>query len=221
VTVSAPFSLLLASAPLTPGRDEAREWAERELADPRYAAAEPTVLDRAARAVIDFLSGLFGAQLPGNWGPAAAIVAAVVVAVLLVAGLLIWGRPRRGARIAGAATPLFGDADERTAADLRRDAAAAASAGDWNDAIVLRFRALARGLAERTVVEVSAGTTVHGFARAATRVFPAEARRMDAAAAAFDDVRYLRRPGGEDAYRAIVALDDDLARARPALESVS
>jgi hypothetical protein len=138
-----------------------------------------------------------------------------------VAALLIWGRPRRSARLPAATTPLFGDADERTAADLRRDAAAAASAGAWNDAIVLRFRALARGLAERTLVEVSAGTTVHGFARRTALVFPAESHRMDAAAAAFDDVRYLRRPGSEAAYLAISALDDDLAGARPALAGVS
>ena len=31
-----------------PDADEAREWAERELADPVYRAAEPTAFDRAA-----------------------------------------------------------------------------------------------------------------------------------------------------------------------------
>ncbi|PVW06123.1 hypothetical protein DEA06_00785 [Microbacterium sp. Gd 4-13] len=221
MTAPAILTHVLAAAPLSPDRDAAREWAERELSDPRYAAAEPNLLDRAARAVVEFVGGLFNGQLTGDWGPVAAIVVAVIVAVLIVAGLLVWGRPRRSARLPALTTPLFGDADARTAADLRRDAAAAASAGEWNDAIVLRFRALARGLAERTLVEVSAGTTVHGFARRAALVFPAESQRMEAAAAAFDDVRYLRRPGSETAYRAISALDDDLARARPALAGVS
>ncbi|MFG6476133.1 DUF4129 domain-containing protein [Microbacterium sp. P06] len=209
------------AAPLSPDRDEAREWAERELADPRYAAAEPTLLDRIARAVSEFFENLFSAELPDTLGPAFAIIAAAVVAVLIVAGLLIWGRPRRVARSRDTATDLFGDADERTAAELRREAAAAASAGEWDEAIVLRFRALARGLAERTLVEVSAGTTVHGFARAAARAFPADGARMDAAAAAFDDVRYLRRPGSEGVYRSIAALDDDLVRARPALAELA
>ncbi|RKT36368.1 uncharacterized protein DUF4129 [Microbacterium sp. AG1240] len=221
MTAPAILTHVLAAAPLSPDRDAAREWAERELSDPRYAAAEPNLLDRAARAVVEFVGGLFNGQLTGDWGPVAAIVIAVLVAVLIVAGTLIWGRPRRSARLPSLATPLFGDTDARTAADLRRDAAAAASAGEWNDAIVLRFRALARALAERTLVEVSAGTTVHGFARRAALVFPAESQRMDEAAAAFDDVRYLRRPGSETAYRAISTLDDDLARARPALAGVS
>jgi hypothetical protein len=216
VTPGRFFAALAAAAPLTPDRDEAREWAERELADPAYAAAEPTLLDRVARAVGDFIAGLFTAQLPSGWGPTFAIIAAAVVVVLVGAGLLIWGRPRAAARRRTAPPDLFGDVEQRTAAELRREAAAAASAADWNEAIVLRFRALARGLAERTIVEVSAGTTVHGFARAAARSFPAEAGRMDAAAAFFDDVRYLRRPGTEDTYRTIAELDDDLARARPA-----
>ena len=213
-----PGGLLVAvatAAPLNPDRDEAREWAERELTDPTYAAAEPTLLDRVARAVGEFFEGLFNAQLPSDWGPTFAVIAAVVVVILVVAGLLIWGRPRAAARSRATTSDLFGDAEERSAEELRRQAADAASAADWNEAIVLRFRALARGLAERTIVEVSAGTTVHGFARAAARTFPAEAGRMDAAAAFFDDVRYLRRPGNEDAYRTIVDLDDDLARARP------
>jgi hypothetical protein len=216
VTHDRLLAALTAAAPLTPDRDEAREWAERELADPAYEAAEPTLLDRVARAVGDFVADLLTAQLPAEWGPAFAIIAAVVVVVLVVAGLLIWGRPRAAARRRTAAADLFGDVEQRTAAELRREAGAAASEADWNQAIVLRFRALARGLAERTVVEVSAGTTVHGFAREAARSFPAEAERMDAAAAFFDDVRYLRRPGTEDTYRRIVELDEDLARTRPA-----
>jgi hypothetical protein len=215
--VSAGGVAWILTAPLTPDRDEAREWARRELADPAYAAAEPNLLDRAARAVADFVTGLFGAELPGSWGPTAAVIAAAVVVVLVVAGLLIWGRPRSAARMRLPASDLFGDADTRSAAQLRQDAAAAASKEQWAEAIVLRFRALAQGLLERTVVEVSAGTTVHGFARVAARAFPQEASRMDAAASAFDDVRYLRRPGTEDTYRRIAALDDDLARARPAL----
>lgn len=207
---------LLAAAPLAPDRDQAREWAERVLSDPAYAAAEPTFLDRIAQAVAGFVESLFATRLSGAWGPTFAIVIAIVVAVLIVAGILIWGRPRATAR-ARRAPVLFGETEARSSAQLRLDAAAAADRGDWDEAIVLRFRALVRALEERTLVDVSAGTTVHGFARTAAGAFPGEAARMDAAATAFDDVRYLRRPGTEDVYRSVSRLDDDLAGTRPAL----
>lgn len=210
-----PASLPL-PAVLSPGRDEAREWAERELSDPVYAAAEPTLLDRIAQAVSDFFEDLFSTELPDALGPTFAIVVAIVVTVLIVAGVLIWGRPRASSR-SRRAPELFGQAEARTAEQLRRDAAAAAASADWDEAIVLRFRALVRGLEERTLVDVTAGTTVHGFARAATRAFPQETGRLDAAAAHFDDVRYLRRPGTEDVYRSVVRLDEDLTSSRPAL----
>jgi hypothetical protein len=80
----------------------------------------------------------------------------------------------------------------------------------------MRFRALARGLAERGIVDVPPGTTVHGFARSAGVVFPNTAADLDDAAAAFDDVRYLRRPGTEALYRRIAGTDDAVATARAA-----
>lgn len=207
---------LPSAAPLAPDRDEARQWAERVLSDPAYAAAEPNFIDRIARAVVDFFENLFMTRLSGEWGPAFAVVVAIIVAVLIVAGVLIWGRPRAAAR-ARRAPALFGETEGRTAAELRRDAADAAARDEWDEAIVLRFRALVRGLEERTLVDVAAGTTVHGFARTAALAFPAEAQRMDAAATAFDDVRYLRRPGTDEIYRVVSQLDDDLAGTRPSL----
>ena len=46
----------------SPDGDEARRWAEQELADPVYAEAEPTMFDRIARAIGDFIGGLFSAE---------------------------------------------------------------------------------------------------------------------------------------------------------------
>lgn len=218
---AAASQLALRTAPLSPDRDDAREWAERELSDPAYDVAEPTVLDRIARSVGDFIQDLFGAQLPDAWAPGFALIAGIVVIALLVVAVLVWGRPRGTARVRRAAGDLFGEHEERSAAALRSDAEAAARRGEWNEAIVLRFRAVARGLAERTIVETTAGTTVHAFAREAARAFPGSAARMNAAASAFDDVRYLRRQGTEDAYRAIATLDEELGRSRPALVEIA
>lgn len=202
--------------PVTPDGDEAREWAERELSDPVYQAAEPTPLDRIARAIGDFLSSLFSTELSGDWGPWVALVAAVIVVLVIVTAFLIWGVPRATGRSRGGAE-LFGEREERSAAELRRDAQAAAARGEWDAAIVLRFRALARGLLERGVVDTPPGATVHAFARAAARAFPEHADRLESAAEAFDDVRYLRRPGSAELYRRVVDVDETVAAARPAL----
>ena len=206
--------------PLTLDGDEARRWAERELADPVYDAAQPTALDRIARAIGDFFESLFSTQLGGDWGPWVSLVAAVVIVLVIVAAFLVWGIPRATGR-ARTSAELFGADEQRSAAELRRDAAALAAKGDWDAAIVLRFRALARGLIERGAVDTPPGATVHAFARAAARAFPAHADALEAAAAAFDDVRYLRRPGTEELYRRIAAVDDLVSAARPVLSELA
>jgi hypothetical protein len=201
--------------PLTPDGDQARRWAEQELSDPAYAAAQPTPLDRAARAVQDFIAGLLNGQPDARWGAWIALAVGVIVIALVVAAFFIWGRPRTNRRSTAAATDLFGDAESRTAAQLRRAAAAAATAEEWDTAIVLRLRALARGLDEREIVRPAPGATVHAFARAATRAFPGLGSQLDAAAAAFDDVRYLRRPGTAAMYDVVARADDDASSAEP------
>ncbi|MCR2764643.1 DUF4129 domain-containing protein [Microbacterium sp. zg.B48] len=217
MVVAGVFSRLAASVPpLVPDREEARRWAERELADPRYAIAEPTPLDRIARAIADFFESLFSSELPGEWGPWVAVVAAVVVGLVILAAFLIWGVPRFTARSRGPAD-LFGADEQRSADQLRRDAASSAAAGDWDTAIILRFRALARGLLERGAVDTPPGATVHAFARAAARAYPACADQLESAAAAFEDVRYLRRPGTEELYRRIGAVEDTVRATRPVL----
>lgn len=203
--------------PLIPDADEARRWAETELADPSYAAAEPTPIDRLARGFMDALASLFQHGPSGAWGPVlAAVVVAVLVAVVLVA-LLVWGRPRLRPRVAEpSGGGLFGDARDRTSAQLRADADAHAANEAWADAIAARFRAIARALDERGLVETPPGATVHAFARAAGIRFPAETDALETAARAFDDVRYLRRPGTREAYTFVCALDERVGAARAA-----
>lgn len=205
-----------AALPLIPDGDEARRWAERELDDRAYDIAQPTVIDRAARAVAEFVEGLLGGEVPTNWGGALALILAVVIVAIIVAAFFIWGRPRAQARSTRAALDLFGDTEARTAAELRRDAAGRAASGDWDQAIVLRFRALARGLDERGIVETPPGATVHAFARAAARALPSEAERLEGAAGVFDDVRYLRRPGTRAAYDAVSSADEAAQAAQAA-----
>lgn len=204
---------------LVPDGDEARRWAEEELADPRYADARPTWFDLVARDIGRFLADLFSADNGAAVGPSALIVVTVIVFAALVAALIIWGRPRRSRAARGVRTDLLGADDDRTAAQLRADAERSARSGDWDEAVVLRFRALARGLLERDLIDPSPGATAQGIAREVSRAVPAEADAVRSAAVSFDDVRYLRHPATAERYAEIAATDARLAASR--LEPVS
>jgi len=199
------------AAPLTPDADEARRALLRELADPRYDAARPTLLDRAAQAVWEWLQGLRFAGVDGAGG-LGLVVLLIVVAIVVVVLLVRFGVPRLTRRSA-APDALFGASDDRDSEALRRAAAAAARAGDHTTAVAEQFRAVARALDERGLVPSSPGTTAHETARRAAAVVPAEAEALTAAARAFDEVRYLDRAGTEAAWHQVRALDERLARA--------
>lgn len=214
--VALPAPAADSAPPLTPDGDEARRWAEEELSHPAYDIAEPTPLDRAARAIADFFTDLFSTQLSDGWGSLAAVVAAVLVVAVIAVAFAIWGVPRSTRRATAPTTALFGETEGRSAAQLREAAESHARNAEWDQAVILRFRALARGCAERGVVDTPPGATVHGFARAAARGFPDLADGLEDAARAFDDVRYLRRPGTADLYRLVAETDAAVAAARPA-----
>jgi hypothetical protein len=204
-----------ADAP-APDRDEARELLERELEHAEYREAEPAWFDVAGQAIVDFFERLLNPEGSGGFGAGALIVVAVIVVALIVIALLIWGRPRAVTRGAHASAELFGDAEQRSARELRRAADAAARAQRFDEAIVLRIRAMARGLAERGIVMLPPGATVHAFARRTALIFPAHTATLDAAADAFDEVRYLRGTGSPAAYELVRELDAALVDAHPA-----
>lgn len=211
---------LLGEVPVEPDADEARDWVLRELADPSYQAARPTLFDQLAQAFSEWLRSLTVPATPGG-APLGLLVLAAVVAVVLIVAFLVYGAPRLNRRSA-VAGELFGQDDDRDAAAIRKAAAAAAAAGDWPRAIAEQFRAVARGLAERTVVTVSPGTTAHDFAGRAAVAFPDADRELRDAARAFDGVRYLDAPGSREEWQAVAALDARLSAARPAaLEPLS
>ncbi|MEV7609448.1 DUF4129 domain-containing protein [Microbacterium sp. NPDC089320] len=198
-----------------PDGDEARQWAEQELSDPRYADAKPTWFDLVARDIGRFLADLFSSDNGASVGPSALIVVSVIVFGALVAALIIWGRPRRARAIRRPGAGLLGADDDRSAAQLRADADRAARGGDWDEATVLRFRALARGLLERDLIEPSPGATAQAIAREVSALFPAETAQVRQAALFFDDVRYLRHPATGERYAELAATDDRLSALRP------
>ncbi|MFF4653537.1 DUF4129 domain-containing protein [Streptomyces sp. NPDC001380] len=201
-------------APVTVGRDAAREAARRELSDPAYHRNDPGLAERLLSWVwrqLDRLLGLIGGT--GTGGTAGLVLFGTV---LLLAGAALWwrlGAPRRTARTAQG--QFLGDR-RRTAAEHRAAAERHAEAGRWSDALQERTRALVRSLEERALLDERPGRTADEAAAAAGQVLPEHAEALRRAARTFDGVVYGGRPAGPEAYREVARLDTALLRARPA-----
>ncbi|WP_300266545.1 DUF4129 domain-containing protein [Microbacterium sp.] len=206
--------MIIGVDPYAPEGDEARRWAEEELSKQRYADAKPTWFDYLAEDVAEFIADLFSPEAGGQVGGAALIIVAVVIVAALITVLILWGRPRVSRQVKRPRTDLLGERDNRTAAQLRADAGRSAREGDWDAATVLRFRAIARGLLERDVIDPAPGATAQAIAREAAAAFGAYADELSAAASAFDDVRYLSHAASEESYRMLVTADEHLMTAR-------
>lgn len=210
---------LALSVPVDPDRPEARRLLADELAKQEYQAAKPTWFDQLIGGVNDWLNSL---QFEGAEGPPSSglLVLLVVIVALVVIAFLIFGLPRinRRSTVTGS---LFGEDDGRTAAQMRASGEAAAARGDYAVAIAEMYRSIARGLAERTVLTTSPGTTAHDFATRAGVAFPARAADLAASALAFDGVRYLGGEGTRDHYELVERLERALRSDKPAaLEAV-
>lgn len=204
--------------PVTPDAAEARRWLLDELAKAPYQAAKPTWFDLLAKAVKDWLASLFSPP-HGSMAPLLVVALVVVALALIVVAFVVFGLPRlnRRSTLLG---ELFGEADRRDADDLRRAAERAAASENWTLAIEELFRALARGLAERTILTVHPGTTARGFAARAARVFADERDELADAATVFDRVRYLGGTGSPAEYERLAALERAMRSARPALPDI-
>lgn len=207
--------ILPAADVFTPDGDQARQWAQDELSKQAYQAAKPTWFDEFVAGIVQWVVDLFNGKGTGNLAPVFLTIIVVVIILALVVALLVWGRPR-ASHSAHRHAELLGARDDRTAAQLRADAERSAKEHAWDAAVVLRYRALARGLLERDLIDPTPGATAQGIAREAGVPFPGFADRLHAAATAFDAVRYLRTPADEDQYRRLSETDDDLRARTPA-----
>lgn len=210
------MAVLPCDVPVDPSAPDAAQLLITELSKPVYQAAKPTWFDLLAKAIQDWLASL---QLGGVQGPPALGLAVIVTLVVLgiVVAFLIFGLPRlnRRSTVSGS---LFGDDDSRSAATIRQDATTAATRGDYSTAVAEMFRAIARGLAERSIITTSPGTTARDFALTASTPFPELAEPLRASAAAFDQVRYLGQVGTAEQFQQAAALENDLRSSRPVLE---
>lgn len=205
--------------PLDPPAGQARELLLRELSKPEYQTSKSNFFQQLATWIADwFMSLHFGSG--GSGFPAIGyLIIAIVVAVALVVAFLVFGLPRlnRRSAVTGA---LFGDEDARSSDALRAAAEGAAANGDYTAAIAEEFRAIARGLAERSVIGMFPGTTATEFAREAGQAFTAAADGLERAARSFDGVRYLGKLGTEAEWRAVAALEREIRASKPLLARV-
>jgi len=210
---SAPTVLI--DVPVDPDSDEATQWLIDELTKAPYQAAKPTLFDRISKAFSDWLASLSIGD--GNGIPTVvSIVLLSLIAVAIIAAIIVYGVPRLNRKSQHTDT-LFGEADYRTATQLREAAEQAAAREDFASAIADMFRAIARGLSERTLVSMTPGTTGHGFAGRASRVFPELATELAASADTFDRVRYMRKPATRKEYEELLALESLVRATKPDL----
>lgn len=198
--------------------DEARRLLERELERSAYDGARVTWWDRASRTFLDWLGSLradgLGSPVVAQTALWIAIVVLVAVVVLVVVAR---GLPRRRARTRTDDTGgVFDDDDLRSARELLDAAQSALRRSDWSGAVLDGFRAIARGLGERDLVPDVPGATARTIAVRGAVSFPTAGGPLDAAAAAFDAVRYLGADADEATARAVLDTERDVRQARPA-----
>jgi Domain of unknown function (DUF4129) len=212
------LSTLPLKVPVDPNGPDAQQLLARELAKSEYLKAQPSPFDRLVSGLINWLNSLLSTQTNGPPSLAFLIVLGIIVAGIVIA-VLVFGVPRvnRKSTVTGS---LFGENDERSAGQMRTAAEGAAASGDYATAIAEMFRAIARGLAERTVLSIFPGTTAHDFSVRAGAVFPRFSAELTTAAASFDTVRYLGKPGTAHEYTAIATLERELRLAQAMLEAV-
>jgi len=201
---------------LDPSREVARDWARRELSDPSYARARPGWVQRLASWLLDRLGEL---QVPDGLAPGRGLglVLLLVLAALAVAVVLTrTGLARRGAGVGAAGSVL--DDVRRGSGEHRELADRAAEQGRFDIAVRERFRAIARALEERTVLDERPGRTAREVAAEAGRALPTTADALGSAARVFDDVWYGGRPATAAHDDELRRVDRDVARARPMLE---
>lgn len=207
---------LLALAPaLRPDPDPARDWVRAELTKPEY---QPTLTERLSRWLEDLLAKLLdGAQGVGRLHPAVALVLLTGIVVLVAIALARLRRdPSRSTPTAAVLT------EERISAAEHRALAARALAEErWDDAVVETMRAIAVGLVERDLIDDRPGATAREVAGSGAGLFPSYAGGLHDAADAFDGVLYGDHRADRGTATAVVELEAEVRRARPAESAVA
>jgi len=198
---------------LDPTPAEARTWLSEELHGSGY---RQTWLGSVRQWVVDRLVALFDAiSRSANGGVSMVITVLVALAVI---ALLAWVLPRvrREPVVAGPDGAVLEDLTI-TPGTYRRLAARALTEGRYDDAVLDGFRAIAKDMSDRTLLDDAPGRTAHEVSHDVGHAFPDHAVRLAQAADVFDAVRYGHRRAGSDQASQIQQLDTELVGTRPVL----
>jgi Domain of unknown function (DUF4129) len=202
---------------LDPSPAEAQKWLSDELHRSDY---HNPWLDSALRWIVDQLSKLLdGANTVANGG--LSMVVTVLVALVAIT-LLVWVLPkvRREQVVAHPDGAVI--VDPTITAGTYRDLAARALAnGRYDTAVLEGFRAIAKDMSDRTLLDDAPGLTAHEVSLELSRPFPDFAGRLAQSANLFDAVRYGHRSATEDGAAQVLRLDSELSKARPVLVALS
>ena len=176
--------------PIELTRDQAQRLAELELADPAYRAAQPGLIERAIRWLVEWVQRAAeraAEAAPGGWLGILGLVLLIVVAVLFIRWRI--GPVSRSAGITFTVDP------GTSAAQYRRHADELAAAGQWDSAVSQRMRALVRASQERGLIDAHPGWTADEVAEEVGQHVPGGPGLAHRGSA---DVRRgpLRRPSG-------------------------
>ena len=89
--------------------------------------------------------------------------------------------------------------------------------GRYDDAVLDGFRAIAKDMSDRTLLDDAPGRTAHEVSLALASPFPDHADRLARAADLFDSVRYGHRRANADQAGQVQHLDAELVTTRPLL----
>ncbi|PSK97908.1 uncharacterized protein DUF4129 [Haloactinopolyspora alba] len=209
--VLAVFVRAAGDAPAVPGREAARELAERELSKPSY-DRDTSLTTRIIRWIVERIERLLDAAA-GTLSSGVGIAALVALVGALAVVVVLWTGPmaRSASRSAG---PVL-EPGARTAAEYRAAADDAAARADWDTAVVERFRATVATLEERGVLTPESGRTADEVARDAAAVLAGVSAQLRAGATVFDSVRYGGTAARRDDDDALRRLDSAVLAARP------
>lgn len=201
------------SVPVDPDRQQARQWLIDELSRKEYQDARPNLIERA----LEWIQGRFSNLRPNFDSPVGITVTVLVVIAVAAVAYALWrsgGVRRQFRRKAMAVLPTY----ITTAANHRSAADKHAAEGQWGDAVMERFRAIARELSERTLVPANPGATAVEVARDGGVALPELSRDLRTAARHFDDVCYghleLTDEAGRQADLFLRGLDERVRKAR-------
>ena len=196
---------------LDPTPAEARRWLGDELSGPDY---HDPWLDTAIRWILEQLGKLLeGANNLANGGLSPVITALMAMATISLL-VLVLPKVRRNPVAARPDWAVLVD-PTITPGTYRMLASAAFADGRYDDAVLDGFRAIAKDMSDRTLLDYSPGRTAHEVSLELAQPFPYHAVRLAQAANIFDAVRYGHRRATSEQAGRVRQLDAELVKTRP------